>query len=258
MELSIIIPFYNSSKVLNKLIFKIIHTIKKKLKISEFEIFLINDFSNDNSWEIIEKIIKKNKKIKGINLAKNFGQHNAILAGLRYARGGKIITMDDDFEHPPEYIEKFYFELDKCDACYTYYLNRNHSLIKRIISQINNIVSSFLLNKPFKIYLSSFRGFKKRVRNKIINYKKNFVYLDYLILINTKKIKMINIQHGKRLNGKGNYTVKKLFKLWASMILSIDTFPITIHSIFNFLLKSFLSLFFKMEKNQYIIKQKTF
>lgn len=258
MELSIIIPVYNSSKVLNKLIFKIIYQIKKKLKISEFEIFLINDFSNDNSWEIIEKIAKKNKKIKGINLTKNFGQHNAILAGLRYVSGQKIITMDDDFEHPPEYIEKFYFELDKSDACYTYYLNRKHSFIKKTISQINNFVSSFLLNKPFKIYLSSFRGFKKRVRNKIINYKKNYVYLDYLILINTKKINMINIQHGKRLTGKGNYTVKKLFKLWASMILSIDTFPITIHSIFNFILKSLLAPFFKMEKNQYIIKQKTF
>ena len=82
--------------------------------------------------------------------------------------------------------------------------------------------------------------------------------MDYLILINTKKINMINIQHGKRLVGKGNYTVKKLFKLWASMILSIDTFPITIHSIFNFILKSLLAPFFKIEKNQYIIKQKTF
>jgi glycosyltransferase involved in cell wall biosynthesis len=258
MELSIIIPVYNSSKILNKLIFKIIHHIKKKLKISEFEIILINDFSDDNSWNVIKKITKKNKKIKGIDLAKNFGQHNAILAGLKYAKGKRIITMDDDFEHPPEYIKKFYFELDKSDACYTNYLNRKHSLIKSTISQINNFVSSFLLNKSFKIYLSSFRGLKKKIRNKIIKYKKSHIYLDYLILINTKKIKMINIQHGKRLEGKGNYTIKKLLKLWASMILSIDTFPITIHSIFNFLLKLILTPFYKMEKKQYIIKQKTF
>lgn len=258
IKLSIVIPVYNSSKILDKLINSIIFNVSKFINISDFEIILVNDFSQDNSWETIVKISKKNKMVKGINFQKNYGQHNSILAGLRYANGKKIITMDDDFEHPPKYIKKFFFELNKCDACYTYYKNRKHSFLKKLFSSLNNIVSSFLLNKPFKIYLSSYRGFNNNVRKRIIMFNKNYVYLDYLILRNASNIKMISIHHGKRLSGKSNYSIKKLFKLWSTMIFSIDTFPLTLHSLVNFLLKLLLLPFFKKEAKQFKIKEKTF
>ena len=259
MKLSIIIPVYNSSKILDKLIISIIFHAKKIIKLSDFEIILVNDCSQDDSWNIILELSKKYKIVKGINLARNFGQHSSILAGLKNSKGHKIITMDDDFEHPPAYIKKFFYELDICDACYTYYLRRKHSLIKKAISHLNNLISSFLLNKPIKIYLSSYRGFNKKIKEKIIKYKKKYIYLDYLILINSKKINMISIQHGKRLSGKSNYSIFKLFKLWSSMILSIDTFPLTIHSVFNFFLKLIVTLLFKKnEKKQYFIKHRTF
>ena len=261
MNLTIIIPVFNSSKSLGKLTKKIFFYIKKKLNIKSFEIIFINDFSSDNSWHTIINLKKKYNFIKGINLSENFGQHNAIMAGLNYAKGDIVLTMDDDFEHSPEFIHKFINELKYSDVCYTYYLNRKHSFLKNNLSTINNIVSSLILDKPINIYLSSYRAFKKKICKKIVKYKKNYVYLDYLILKHCKKINMIQVEHGKRMFGKSNYTIKKLFKLWSAMVLSVELYPIKLNTIPNLILKFILIFIFKIKfnnKHQFLIKEKTF
>lgn len=260
MNLSIIIPIFNSSKNIKNLIQKINYYIKKDLKFSKFEIILVNDNSYDDSWSTILDLSKKKKFIKGINLSKNFGQHNAIMAGLSFAKGNYIITMDDDLEHSPKFLKNFIIQLNEFDACYTYYKNRKHSFFKSAISKLNNYISSFILNKPMYIYLSSFRGFKKKICKKIIKFKKNHVYIDYLILKNTNKIKMISVEHGKRAFGQGNYSIKKLFKLWSTMVLNSDLLPLKYNSIFNLFLKIIVKIFLRINKHypQYIIKEKTF
>ena len=119
-------------------------------------IILIDDYSSDNSWEKIKSFSKKFNLIKGISLAENFGQHNALIAGMKYSSGKKIITMDDDLQHSPKSINDLLRELDKgFDVCYTSYLNRQHAIWKKVVSWINNLVSSYLLNRPYKLYLSS-------------------------------------------------------------------------------------------------------
>ena len=260
MDISIIIPVFNSQIILPKLIENIIFYIKKDFTNAKYEIILVNDFSDDDSWESITYLCKKFKTIKGINLAKNYGQHNAIMAGLNFSKGSKIITIDDDFQHPPSALNIFLHQLDEFDACYTYYLNRKHNFWKKIASNLNNLISSFLLNKPLKIYMSSYRGFTRNIANEVIKYKKNNVYLDCLILKNTKKITMINVEHGNRHSGKSNYNLKKLLILWADMVLSSEIMPLR----FN----SFIVLFFKFlikiakigndNKEQYNIIGKTF
>lgn len=259
MMLTIVVPIFNSSKNIKNLIHKIHYYIKKDFKFSKFEIILVNDNSHDESWKKILNLSTKKKFIKGINLSNNFGQHNAIMAGLNFAKGDYIITMDDDLEHSPKFLKNFIFQLKSFDVCYTYYKNRKHSFFKSIISKINNIISSFILNKPLYIYLSSYRGFKKKICKKIIKSKKNYVYIDYLILKNTNKIKMISVEHGKRKFGQGNYTIKKLFKLWSNMVLNSDLMPFNYNTIFNFFLKVIVKFFLKKRNHaQYIIKEKTF
>lgn len=260
MNLSIIIPIFNSSKSIENLIQKVNYYIKKDLKFSKFEIILVNDNSYDDSWSKILNLSKKKKYIKGINLSKNFGQHNAIMAGLNFAKGDYIITMDDDLEHSPKFLKNFIIQLKEFDVCYTYYKNRKHSFFKNTVSKLNNIISSLILNKSLYIYLSSYRGFKKKICKQIIKFKKNYVYIDYLILKNTKKIKMISVQHGKRAFGQGNYTIKKLFKLWSIMVLNSDLWPFKYNTIFNLFLKIIVKLFLKKNKHhaQYSIKEKTF
>ena len=124
MDLSIIIPVYNSEKILPVLI----EEIKKSLMANKLkkELIFVNDLSEDHSWEKIKELAKKNSFIKGISLKKNYGQHNAIAAGLSEATGSYIILMDDDLQHDPIYIEKILFELENgYDACYVKYINRN-------------------------------------------------------------------------------------------------------------------------------------
>ena len=153
VKLSIIIPVFNSSKILEKLINEINSNLYEKFK-KDYEIILINDFSNDNSWEIIKKISEKFDFIKGINLSYNVGQHGAIFVGLKNSNGDRIIIMDDDLQHPPQSLISIYEQLDLFDACYTLYLKRKHVFWKIFVSTLNNFFSSFIFNKPFKIYTS--------------------------------------------------------------------------------------------------------
>lgn len=264
MDLSIIIPVFNSENILENLVMRINKSLNNNNFKGQFEIILINDGSADASWEKIKILSNKFSNIKGLNLSENFGQHNSIMAGLNECEGNKIITMDDDLQHPPESIIEIYEELDKnFDACYTYYLNRQHPLWKHFISWLNNLVSSYLLNKPIKIYLSSFRGFKKKILQEIIRYKESRVYLDSLILEATRNISMISIAHQKRFHGPSNYNFKKLVSLWSDMAINFPTHPIRFATFFGLVIKYFILIYRKIfhddkkNKYQYLVKEKT-
>ena len=156
MKISIIIPVYNSEQILEELIERINNVLKQIYLKESSEIIMVNDFSMDGSWEKIKDLSKKNSNIKGLNLTENFGQHNALLAGLHLCSGDNIITLDDDLQHPPEFFPDILEKLKEHEVCYTNYKNRKHLTWKKIVSKINNVVSSFLLNKPLNVYMSSF------------------------------------------------------------------------------------------------------
>ena len=260
MKLSIIIPVFNSSDILEKLVQNIKYELEIKL-FNEFEIIFVNDCSSDDSWLTILQLSKKYSFIKGIDLKYNIGQHSAIFVGLIFAKGLRLITMDDDLQHPPSYIVKIYNELNNFDICYTSYIERKHLYWKIFVSNLNNFFSSLLFNKSYKIYLSSFRGFTSSVKNQIINGKPKKIFLDSLILKYSKKITSIEIIHQKRFKGDSNYNIKKLFTLWFDMIENFHLYPIRFGSligIFAFLFVKFFR-FFKDRKNfQYFISNKTF
>lgn len=260
MELSIIIPVYNSSNILKKLIKQIIFTLNKNI-IKSFEIILINDNSKDLSWSIIKQLSKKHKNIKGINLKSNFGQHSAIFAGMKNSKGKKIITMDDDLQHSPRYIIKIYNSLNQFDLCYAFYNKRKHNFWKKTASQLNNIYASFIFNKSFKIYISSFRGFTADVKNKCIKYKGIVIFLDSLLLKNSVKKNLIQIIHRKRFSGNSNYNFKRLFRLLFDSIENFHFFPLrlgTLIGIISFFIIKSLRFFAKSKKFQFQISDKTF
>ena len=160
------------------------------------------------------------------------------MAGLNQCIAKNVITMDDDLQHSPNNIIDIYSELLKdFDVCYVNYLDRKHEKWKIFFSYISNIISSFLLNKPLKIYCSSYKGFKDNVVKKIIKHKKPNVYIDGLILNSTRNISMISVPHYHRLDGKSNYNFFKLFALWCNMAENIPMKP--------FRFATFLGLFFK-------------
>ncbi len=241
MNLSIVIPVYNSANILNNLINQINKNLTEN-RINKFEVILVNDASEDQSWRNIVKLKKKFKFIKGINLSKNIGQHEAIFVGLKYCSGKKVITMDDDMQHPPSYLINIYEKLDYYDSCYTLYIKRKHKFWKKAVSYINNIFSSYLFNKPFNVYLSSFRGFRSNIKNKIINEKKKILFLDSLILKFAKNICTIKVIHRRRFKGESNYKISNLFKLWFNMIENFHFYPIRFGSIIGLISFTFVKI----------------
>ena len=266
MDLSIVIPVYNSQNIVGDLVKKINISLKSIKTINSYEILLINDFSSDGSWEKIKHLSKNFDFVKGISLKKNFGQHNSIICGLNECQGKYIITMDDDLQHPPNSIKDLLSELDKGhDVCYTNYLNRRHPPWKKFVSWLNNLVSSYLLNKPYNIYLSSFRAFKKEIAKELVKYKKKDVYLDGLILKTTRNISIISVPHNKRPEGKSNYNFFKLLSLWSNMAVNFPIFPLRLSTIFGLILlliivafRKILATIARKSNEQYIISEKTF
>ena len=262
MKLSIVIPVYNSEKILPILIEAIIKNLKNK--ISSYEIILINDFSRDQSWKIIANLSKKHKFVKGINLKQNYGQHSAIFTGLKFSKGVNIICLDDDMQHDPVYIFEIYKKLDKGhDVCYVKYINRQHTKIKIFFSWLNNLVSSYLMEKSSEIYTSSFKGFNNKIKNEILNNSSKFIFLDYLIIKSSKNLISINIKHKKRVEGKTNYNIRELFTLWSKMFFIIEVKQINMRSliiiIFKFLFRTFLRNYIRLNDNKkIIINKKTF
>ena len=261
VEISIIIPVYNSQFILPKLIKNLKVVLRKKFV--NFEIVLINDFSKDKSWKIIKLLSKRYKFVKGINLSENFGQHNALMAGFNECKGKFIITMDDDFQHSPTNIFDIYNQLiNGAEACYVTYLNRKHELWKKFLSYANHVISSFLLNKSLNIYCSSYRGFKNKILVDIIRFKKSNVYIDALILNSAKNISVVPVPHYQRLKGISNYNFYNLFSLWTDMVENSSIKPLRTGSIIVIILKFIIKTLKKKKnlknKKQYSIIEKTY
>lgn len=245
MILSIVIPVYNSEDILDELINQITSEIKKKINLyKNYEIILVNDKSTDNSWRKIKEIAANKKNVMGINLSKNFGQHNALMAGIKSSRGDFLITMDDDLQHSPSYIIDIINKLNEgFDVCYTKYQNNKYSFLKKLGSAINDRVANIVLDKPKNIYLSSFRGVRRNVINELKKFNGPYVYLDGIILNITNNIGSINVKHKRRLKGNSGYSFKKLFSLWLKVFTNSSIFPLRVASVTGFII-TIISLFF--------------
>tara|TARA_Y100001960_G_C14764957_1_gene876379 strand:- start:263 stop:1210 length:948 start_codon:yes stop_codon:yes gene_type:complete len=236
-EISIVIPVYNSSQNLENLVNEIYNIFKNNFK--SYELILVDDKSLDNSWEIIKNLCKKYKFIKGVELRKNVGQHNAILAGLKFSTGKFIITMDDDGQNSPKNIMDLYKEISKgYDICYANYLIKKHNFFRKAGSNLNNIFVTFLFKKPLDLYLTSFRIFTNQIKDELVKNKSSSIYLDGLLISITSNISKIYVDHQERQYGKSNYTFRKLLNLWIQMATGFSVAPLRLASI--------LGLFFSL------------
>lgn len=244
MELSIVIPIYKSKNILSELIRRIERALFQT-PIKEYEIILINDCSPDDSWQVIEQLCNQYSFIKGINLRKNAGQHNAIMAGLNHANGQIIVMMDDDLQHSPDYIYPFYLKVNEgYDVCYTKYIKRKHTKWKIMGSILNNWTAEIFLGKPKGLYLSSFKAITADIKNEVIKYTGPFTYIDGLILVITSNITTIEVEHHKRYDkGIGNYNFRLLVRLWVQMATNFSIIPLRLASLIGLLFSIFGFLF---------------
>ena len=197
-----------------------------------FELLFVCDASPDDSWRVIQSLSIRHEFVRGIHLRINAGQHNAIMVGLRYARGRRIVTMDDDLQHPPSAIPLLIAELDRgFDVCYTHYHGRQHPFWKKVGSKLNGAMATLLVKKPRGLYLSSFKAMDRAIACEVIKYDGPYAYVDGLILDVTRRISAVEIEHRARAEGKGNYNVRRSVSLWLKMATSFSVVPLRLLSI---------------------------
>ncbi len=238
-ELSIIIPLYNGSKTIERLI----EVIEIELSNVNFEIILVNDGSTDNSFEIGNKIAESKKDVKFINLRKNFGEFNAVMCGLNFINGNYAVLIDDDFQNPPSEILKLYNKAKEgnYDVVYSYYNSKKHHWFRNLGSKIVNTFTTYLLKKPKNLYLSSFKILNKELVDEIIKFKGPNPYIDGLIFQITNNVSSIEVFHSQRENGDSSYSTRKLISLFLTIIFGYSLVPLRLT-----FLAGFISIIFSL------------
>ncbi len=228
-KISVVVPVYNSQECVETLV----NRVDECLNEVRYELILVNDSSPDNSWEEIKKAVRSNKKVIGINLRKNSGQDNAIMAGFSNVNGHYVVTMDDDMQHDPADITKLVQALTRedCDVCFANFITKKQKLWKRLGSWFNGKMSEIIIKKPAHIYLSPFKIIKREVVDEIVKYTGPYPYIDGIIFTITQNVTQIPIEHHSRLAGKGNYTITRSFAVWCKLMTSFSVFPLRIATV---------------------------
>jgi len=216
---SFVIPCYNSSESIRHVV-ELTMEEMEKMNRREFEFVLVNDYSSSTkTMPVLKKLAEEYPCVTVLNLAKNAGQHNAIMAGLNYAKGDILIGMDDDMQTHPSQCPYLFEELEKgYDIVYGYYPEKKHSAFRNFGSWVNYISVRILIGKPKELKTSSYWVARKFVRDSVIEYQGPYAYIQGLFLRTTRNISCIPIQHFQREEGESNYTFKRLLKLWSNII----------------------------------------
>jgi len=233
--LSIVIPVYNAEKTIAALCNELIALLLDSFGL---EIILINDCSHDNTDAVCKQLHAEHPEtVAYARLSRNFGEHNAVMAGLNQAHGDYVVIMDDDFQNPPQEVITLVSEIQKgFDVVYCTYPEKHDSIFRNFASYLNGSMARVVLNKPANLYLSSFKAMNRFLVNEIITYTTPNPYLDAIILGITRNIGKVEVCHNQRREGSSGYTLKKLTALWGNMIVSYSLIPLRVLTISGFIL----------------------
>ncbi len=224
MTLSVVIPVYNSQETLEPLVVQ----LQACLQTIDFEVVLVNDGSRDKSEEVVYALADRFSNVQGLSLRRNFGEFNAVLCGLTHATGEYVAIIDDDFQNPPEAILTLLetAQSGDYDVVYSRYAEKKHAWFRNVGSQLLNYLTTYLLNKPKSLYLSSFKLINRPVVNEIAAYTGPFPYIDALIFRVTRHVTSVEVPHHSRQSGRSNYTAGKLVSLFLNVLFGYSTLPL--------------------------------
>ncbi len=233
LRVSVIVPVYNSSGTLEQLVERLHAELATRY---DFEIVLVNDASPDDSGEICRRLATAHSWVRFVDLARNFGEHNAVMAGLSYCRGDCAVIVDDDFQNPPAEVAKLVEKLrEGYDVVFSRYEKKQHSAFRNLGSRFNNAVASVMLKKEWGLYLSSFKAISRFMIDEITRYEGPYPYVDGLILRSTANYTTQLVEHSPRQQGRSNYTLMKLTRLWLDMLTNFSILPLRIASLLGIL-----------------------
>ena len=234
--ISFVIPCYNSTKTLGAVIEEITMTMSKKMEQYNYEIILVNDCSPDGTtYQAICDLAEKDEHIRGIDLAKNFGQPSAVMAGLNQAKGDYIVCGDDDGQTPFCDLPLLFAKLDEgYDVIEAKYAQREkRSWFRKLGTFMNESMATWLINKPKGIVLTTYWVIRRFVADEMIKYHNSYPYLGGLMMRATQRVCNVDIVHRARLEGKSGYNIRKMLDLWLSGFTSFSVKPLRITSFFG-------------------------
>ena len=228
-KVSAVIPVYRGAATIGPLVHRLEAELQRDF---ELEIVLVNDGSPDDSAAVCRELAATRPHLRFVDLSRNFGEHNAVMAGLRHCTGDVAVTLDDDFQNPPDEVKKLVDELAKgFDVVWSRYEEKRHSWFRNFGSRFNDRIATMMLGKPSDLYLSSFKAFTRFVIDEVTRYTGPFPYVDGLILRVTRNYSTVLCRHDVRAEGKSGYTLRKLISLWLNMFTSFSVLPLRLASI---------------------------
>lgn len=237
-SISVVVPVYNSEQSLPLLLGRLAPVLAQVAR--KYEIILVNDGSRDGSWTLIEKLAQQHPMVRGFCLMRNYGQHNALLCGIRAARYELIVTLDDDLQHPPEEIPKLLAQLsDSIDVVYGTPEREQHGLFRDLASRITKLALQSAMGAKTARKVSAFRAFRTLLRDAFASYSSPYVSIDVLLTWGTTRFTSVPVRHDERMLGKSNYTFSKLVRHAMNMMTGFSELPLRVATFLGFGLSLF-------------------
>lgn len=228
-----VVPAYNSELSLPLLVRRLEPVLDAVA--TDYELIIVDDGSRDGTWAVIEAQAREHPWVKGVHLMRNYGQHNAVLCGIRLAQNEVIVTLDDDLQHPPEEIPKLMEKLtDDKDVVYGPPAQETHGLWRDLASQVTKVALQSAMGAPIARKAGPFRVFRTTVRDAFAGYDGPYVSIDVLLTWGTTRFDAVPVRHEPRTLGKSNYTFRKLVVHAVNMITGFSTVPLQVSSLIGF------------------------
>lgn len=226
MLLSFVIPCYHSAATLPGVVREIRQTVETDGRY-DYEVILVNDNPPDATWEAIRALCAEDARVRGVSMARNFGQQAALMAGYRLARGEIIISLDDDGQTPPRQAFRLIDALnEETDIAYAHYGHKQHALWRNLGSYLYDRMDCWLLDKPKGLYMASYYAAKRFVIDEMIRYEGPCPYIEGLALRSTRRVASVPVEHVPRAEGQSGYTLSKLIGVWFNSLTSFSVKPL--------------------------------
>lgn len=252
IQLSLVVPVFRSRETLRELHRRIVTTLEPIYP--NFELVLVEDCGGGGSWKIIQELAQNDPRVRGFQLSRNYGQHNALLCGIRAARGKIIVTLDDDIQNPPDEVPKLLVKLEQgFDVVYGTPERERHGFLRDTASRITKIALQNAMGAETASKVSAFRAFRTQLRDVFEGYQSPTVNIDVLLTWGTSRFAAVTVRHEARHAGTSGYTLRKLINHALNMMTGFSTLPLQMASVMGFIFAGIGFLIFVYVIGRYLL-----
>ena len=256
ISISIVIPVFRSAPTLRELHRRLVATLESLDP--AFELIFVEDCGGDDSWQVIQEIAENDSRVRGIQLSRNFGQHNALLCGIRVAQGEIVVTLDDDLQNPPEEIPKLLGKLrEGYDVVYGSPITQTHGLLRNLASRITKLALQASMGAETANKVSAFRVFRTQLRDAFTDFRNPTVSIDVLLTWGTRRFAAVAVRQDVRTSGTSGYTLRMLVNHAFNMMTGFSILPLQLASVLGLIFGTLGFLFMAYVVGRYMVEGST-